>query len=83
VETTIHHNIATNIVKVVTAHQLKSSNIQIFTATTAKTTLLKENKGWLGSLGENTEIIVPTYRVIAYGISTNSINVMDQNATIQ
>jgi hypothetical protein len=64
-------------VKVVAAHQLKSGDIQIFTATTAETTLLKENKGWLGSLGENAEIIVPTYRVITHRISTNSINVTD------
>jgi hypothetical protein len=41
------------------------------------------NKGWLESLAENAEVIVPTYGVIAHGISTSSINVTDRNATIQ
>lgn len=83
VETSIHGNAATKSVKVVAAHQLKSGDIQIFTSTTAETTQLKENGGWLRGLGEHAELIVPTYGVIVHGISTSSINIKDQEATIQ
>ena len=82
-EASIHDNAATKLVKVVAAHQLKSGDIQIFTSTTAETTQLKENDGWLRGLGEHTELIVPTYRVIVHSISTNSINIKDQEATAQ
>jgi hypothetical protein len=83
VETSIHNNAATKLVKVVAAHQLKSGDIQIFTSTTAEAIQLKENKGWIGGLGEQAELIVPTYGVIVHGISTNSINIKDQKTTIQ
>ena len=83
VQTSIHDNAATKSVKVVAAHQLKSGDIQIFTSTTAEATQLKENKGWLRGLGEHAELIVPTYGVIVHGVSTNSINIKDQKATIQ
>jgi len=83
VETSIHGNVATKSVKVVAAHQLKSGDIQIFTSTTAEATQLKENKGWIRGLGEQAELIVPTCGVIVHGISTNSINIKDQKATIQ
>jgi precorrin-4 methylase len=83
VETSIRNNKATKLVKVVAAHQLKSGDIQIFTSTTAEATQLKENRGWIGGLGEHAELIVPSYRVIVHGISTNSINIKDQKATIQ
>lgn len=45
VQTSIHDNTATKLVKVVTAHQLKSGDIQIFTSSTAEATKLKENRG--------------------------------------
>lgn len=83
VETSIHDNAATKSVKVVAAYQLKSGDIQIFTSTTAEAIQLKENKGWIRGLGEQAELIVPTYGVIVHGISTNSINIKDQKATIQ
>ena len=83
VEASIHDNAATKLVKIVAAHQLKSGDIQIFTSTTAETTQLKENNGWLRGLGEHAELIVPTYGVIVHGISTNSINIKDQKATAQ
>jgi hypothetical protein len=83
VETSIHDNAATRLVKVVAAHQLKSGNIQIFTSTTAEALQLKEYKGWIRGLGEQAELVVPTYGVIVHGISTNSINIKDQKATIQ
>jgi hypothetical protein len=83
VETSIHDNAATKLVKVVAAHQLKSGDIQIFTSTTAEAIQLKENKGWIWGLGEQAELIVPTYGVIVHGISTSSINIKDQKATIQ
>ncbi|GJN66037.1 hypothetical protein PLICBS_000053, partial [Purpureocillium lilacinum] len=39
--------------------------------------------GWVKSLGEHAEPVVPTYGVIVHGIPTNSINIKDQDATIQ
>lgn len=83
VETSIRDNAATKVVKVVAAYQLKSGDIQIFTSTTAEATQLKENKGWLRGLGDCAELLVPAYGVIIHGISTKSINIKDQKATIQ
>jgi hypothetical protein len=83
VETAIRDNVQTKAIKVVAAHQLKSGDIQIFTSSTAEATRLKEDKGWLRGLGENAEVIVPTYGVIVHGIHTSSINIKDQKATIQ
>ncbi|KFZ20125.1 hypothetical protein V502_03342, partial [Pseudogymnoascus sp. VKM F-4520 (FW-2644)] len=54
-----------------------------WSSTTAEAIQLKENKGWIGGLGEQAELVVPTYGVIVHGISTNSINIKDQKATIQ
>jgi hypothetical protein len=82
VETSIHDNTTTKSVKVVAAHQLKSGDIRIFTSTTAEAIQLKENKGWITGLGEQAELIIPTYGVIVHSISTNSINIKDQKATI-
>ncbi|KAI3054448.1 hypothetical protein CBS147353_11437 [Aspergillus niger] len=64
VESSIRYNVATKLVKVVAAHQLKSGDIQIFTSTTAETTQLKQNRGWIKGLGERAELVVPTYGVI-------------------
>ncbi|OKL55294.1 hypothetical protein UA08_09424 [Talaromyces atroroseus] len=83
VESSIRDNMATRLVKVVAAHQLKSGDIQIFTSTTAEATQLKQNKGWIKGLGEHAELVVATYGVIVHGIPTNSINIKDQKATIQ
>jgi len=83
VETSIRDNAATKLVKIVAAHQLKSGDIHIFTTSTAEAEKLKEHRGWIKGLGEHAELIVPTYGVIVHGISTNSINIKDQMATIQ
>jgi hypothetical protein len=83
VEASIKNHTATKSVAVVAAHQLKSGDIQIFTSSTAEAMKLKENREWIKGLGEHAELIVPTYGVIAHGVSTNSINVKDQTATIQ
>ncbi|OCL15346.1 hypothetical protein AOQ84DRAFT_406188 [Glonium stellatum] len=83
IETSIRDNAATKSVTVVAAHQLKSGDIQVFTSSTTEATKLKENNGWISGLGEHAELIVPTYGVIVHGISTNSINIKDQKATIQ
>jgi hypothetical protein len=61
---------ATKAIKVVAAHQLKSGDIQIFTSTTAEALQLKENKGWLQGIGENAELIVPTFGVIVHGMTS-------------
>jgi hypothetical protein len=82
VETSIRDNAATKLVKVVAAHQLKSGDVQIFTTSISEAAKLKENRGWIRGLGEHAELIVPTYGVIVHGISTNSINIKDQKATI-
>lgn len=83
VETAVRGHAATRAIKVVAAHQLKSGDIQIFTSSTAEATKLRENTGWTSGLGEHAELIVPTYGVIVHGISTASINIKDQRATIQ
>ena len=62
---------------------MKSGDIQIFTSTIAEAIQLKDSTGWLRGLGEHAELIIPTYGVIVHGISTSSINIKDQEATIQ
>jgi hypothetical protein len=83
IETSIHNNTATKQVKIVAAHQLKSGDIQIFTSTTAEATQLKENREWISGLGEHAELVTQSYGVVVHGISTSSINIKDQKATIQ
>lgn len=83
VQTSIRDNTATKEVKIVAAHQLKSGDVQIFTSSTSEAKKIKENRGWVRSLGEQAELIVLTYGVIVHGISTNSIDTKDQKATIQ
>jgi hypothetical protein len=83
VQTSIHDNTVTKIVKVVTAHQLKSGDIQTFTSSTAEATKLKENRGWVRGLGEHAKLIVPACGVIVPGVSTNSVSIKDQQATTQ
>ena len=65
------------------AHQLKSGDLQIFMSTSAEAQQLKQNTGWLKGLGDQAEVVVPTYGVIVHGVSTKSINIKDQKATIQ
>jgi hypothetical protein len=83
VQTAIHANGSTKSVKLVAAYQLKSGDIQIYAATTAESRQLKEHLGWLKGLGEQAEVIVPTYGVIVHGVSTRSINIKEQAAVIQ
>jgi hypothetical protein len=83
IETFVHNNPATKSVKIVAAHQLKSGDIQIYTSNAAEAIQLTENRGWTRGLGEQAELIVPTYGVIAHGISTKSINVKNHSATTQ
>jgi hypothetical protein len=83
VQTSIRENTTTNSIKVVAAYQLKSGDIQIFTSTTTEARQLKEHKGRLKGVGEQAELIIPTYGVIVHVISTNSINIKGQKATIQ
>lgn len=83
VQISIRDNTATKVIKVVAAHQLKSGDIQIFASTTAEAAQLKQNPGWVKGLGVHAELVVPTYGVIVHGIPTNSINIKDQDATIQ
>ncbi|KAF3492133.1 uncharacterized protein GIQ15_01650 [Arthroderma uncinatum] len=83
VDTSIQNHAKSRSVTVVAAHQLKSGDIQIFTSSRAEVARLRESRGWVSGLGEHAELTVPTYGVIVHGISTNSINTKDQEATIQ
>ena len=83
VQTAIQENHNTKSIKVVAAYQLKSGDIQIYASTTAEAGRLKANKGWLKGLGEQTELVLPTYGVIVHGVSTKSINVKEQDAVIK
>lgn len=83
IQTAVHHSATTKQITVVAAHQLKSGDIQIFTSTTAEAAQLKQNRGWLGGIGQHAELIMPTYGVIVHGILTSTINIKDQEAIIQ
>ncbi|KAF3484323.1 uncharacterized protein GIQ15_03647 [Arthroderma uncinatum] len=83
VDTSIQNHANSRSVTVVAAHQLKSGDIQIFTSSRAEAARLRESRGWVSGLGEHAELIVPTHGVIVHGISTNSINIKDQEVTIQ
>lgn len=83
IQTSIHSYANTKSVKVIAAHQLKSGDIQIFTSTTTDAAQLKKHQEWLSGLGERAEVLIPSYGVIVHGVSTNSINTKDQEATIQ
>ncbi|KIW09775.1 hypothetical protein PV08_11875 [Exophiala spinifera] len=83
VQTSIRDNTLTKAIKLVAAHQLKSGDLQIFTSTSGEAQQLKQNTGWLKGLADQAEVFVPTYGVIVHGISTKSMNIKDQNATIQ
>ncbi len=67
----------------VAAHQLKSGDIQVFASTTTEAEQLKDEKSWVRGLGERAELVVPTYGVIVHGVSTKSVDIKDQTATIQ
>ena len=83
VQTAIQENNNTKSIKVVAAYQLKSGDIQIYASTTAEAGQLKANKGWLKGLGEQAELVLPTYGVIVHGVSTKSINVKEQDAVVK
>jgi hypothetical protein len=83
VQNSIRDNTLTKAIKLVAAHQLKSGDLQIFTSTSGEAQQLKQNTGWLKGLGDHAEVVVPTYGVIVHGISTKSMNIKDQKATIQ
>ncbi|KAJ4147826.1 hypothetical protein LMH87_002328 [Akanthomyces muscarius] len=59
VESAVRANATTKSVTVVAAHLLKSGDVQIVTKTTTETKQLTENHGWIKSLGENAELVVP------------------------
>ncbi len=83
IQNSIREKTITRTIKVVAAHQLKSGDIQIYTSTAAEAVQLKENQAWLKGLGEQAELVVPTYGVIVHGVSTRSINVKEQEQVIQ
>jgi hypothetical protein len=83
VESAMRQNSSTRRIKVVAAHQLKSGDIQIYVSSTAEAEQIRQNKGWLKSLGDHAEVIMPTFGVIVHDIPTHSINVRDRDAAAQ
>lgn len=79
----IRSNEETGSTKSVAAHQLKSSDIQIFTSTTAEANLLQRQHGWLHGLGENAELVRTTFGAIVHGVATNSVNMKKQESIIE
>jgi hypothetical protein len=83
VQNSIRDNIPTKSIKVVAAHQLKSGDLLIFARRAQRSNNSTEHRIWLKGLGDQAEFVVPTYGVIVHSISTKSINIKDQKATIQ
>ena len=79
----IRSNEGTQFISVVAAHQLKSGDIQAFTSTAAEVNLLQKEQGWLRGLGENAELVLPTFGVIVHGVATNSMNMKEQESIIE
>ena len=79
----IRSNEGTKFIKVVAAHQLKSGDIQAFMSTAAEVDLLQKEQGWLRGLGENAELVQPTFGVIVHGVATNSMNMKEQESIVE
>ena len=70
-------------IKVAAAHQLKSGDITIITNSLDEATELQKHTRWVKGLGARAEVIRTTYGVIVHGIQVNTINMKDQQGTIQ
>lgn len=70
-------------IKIVAAHQLKSGDVTVITDSLDAATELQTHNGWAKGLGPRAEVIRTTYGAIIHGIPVNSVNVQDQQGTIQ
>ena len=70
-------------IKIAAAHQLKSGDVAIVTNSLDETTELQTHTDWARGLGPRAEVIRTTYGAIVHGIPVDSINMNDQQGTIQ
>lgn len=70
-------------IKIAAAHQLKSGDITVITNSLDNATKLQTHTEWARGLGPRAEVIRVTYGAIVHGIPVNSINMKDQQGTIQ
>jgi hypothetical protein len=70
-------------IKVAAAHQLKSGNVAIMTYLLDEATELQTHTDWARGLGPRAEVIRTTYGAIVHGIPVDTINMNDQQGTIQ
>lgn len=70
-------------IKVAAAHQLKSGDVTVITKSLDDATKLQIYTEWARGLGPRAENIRTTYGAIVHGISVNTVNMKDQQGTIQ
>ncbi|KIW09692.1 hypothetical protein PV08_12035 [Exophiala spinifera] len=70
-------------IKVAAAHQLKSGDITVITNSLDEATELQIHTDWARGLGPRAEVIRTTYGAIVHGIPVDTINMNDQQGTIQ
>ncbi|RMZ90276.1 hypothetical protein DV736_g2490, partial [Chaetothyriales sp. CBS 134916] len=70
-------------IKVAAAHQLKSGDITVITDSLDNATELQTHTDWARGLGPKAEVIRKTYGAIVHGIPVSTINMKDQQGTIQ
>jgi hypothetical protein len=70
-------------IKITAAHQLKSGDITVITDSLDNATELQTHTDWARGLGPRAEVLRKTYGAIVHGIPVNTINMKDQQGTIQ
>ncbi|OQV10368.1 hypothetical protein CLAIMM_14381 [Cladophialophora immunda] len=70
-------------IKIAAARQLKSGDITIITNSLDEATELQTHTDWARGLGPRAEVIRTTYGAIVHGILVDTINMNDQQGTIQ
>jgi hypothetical protein len=70
-------------IQIVAAHQLKSGDVTVITDSLDNATQLQNHTEWAKGLGPRAEVIRTTYGAIVHGIPVNSVNMRDQEGTIQ
>jgi hypothetical protein len=70
-------------IKIAAAHQLKSGDITIITNSLEHATILQTHTEWAKGLGPRAQVNRTTYGAIVNGIAVNTINMRDQQGTIQ
>jgi hypothetical protein len=70
-------------VKIAAANQLKSGDVAVFADSIEHATILQTHTEWAKGLGPRAQVIRTTYGAIVNGITVNTINMNDQQGTIQ